>query len=127
MSLSAVLFLLFTIIILVSPRAQAGQLRLKKGDRVKVIDSINVSHKGALLLIDSNSVPLTAPVDENMAFTAQNIKKAYVWKSGRQNSITISYLLGVAGGFWRDIFVKRALKMIIHTGMISKKREQTRD
>jgi|GEM_PF-4624239 len=81
MSLSAVLFLLFTIIILVSPRAQAGQLRLKKGDRVKVIDSINVSHKGALLLIDSNSVPLTAPVDENMAFTAQNIKKPMYGKA----------------------------------------------
>ncbi|MEW5925474.1 MAG: hypothetical protein AB1746_15945, partial [Candidatus Zixiibacteriota bacterium] len=100
-------FLTFLILagILVCP---AHAMKLKRGDKIKIIDSLDHVYEGSLMRFDSNSVTLR--ILENQQFQVADIKSISVWKSNRVGPRTNGYLIGFGAGVAYGLLLGRDLR-----------------
>jgi len=90
---AAAILLLFSLVV---PFESADAFTIKKGDRIKIIDSTDQIYEGKISTIDSNSITLSAGVDKK--FTTDEIKNVYLWKNSRGKPTRTFALVGFAAG-----------------------------
>jgi len=78
------------------PFELADALTIKKGDRIKIIDSTDHIYEGKISTIDSKSVTLDGSAE--IRLHSNEIEQIYVWKKQRPGPTTIGFFVGLSCG-----------------------------